>query len=365
MKLTLAIILVLAPLLASAQPILRNRFTTNTDGLPVDGGTLQNLNGTQLQGGTVNSNKLDAPTQAQLALGGQAPALVGKLPALDGSNLFNLNISGSTITNLSNWTAQLGTFIGNVPPLNANAPLINGFLSTHVNSHLWTNSSGSWSWHDPIRNVDVPMHVGDFLCASNNPAFTDQNIILSFPSPGVAFAFFGAVNSYPAPGVFAVINPAYLIVNDTVPRPTAFISDDGGIGIAGNGIANSGGYYIGGGTNWWFTDDFNDTSGNGYTIRTGLPGKDVVFQLYQGALGHALDVYANGVVDVQFGLSNNYATGSLGTPGAVIIQSGLKLNHNQTMELTLTNAAPANTTTPLRWFPITNNGAVFLLPGYQ
>jgi len=34
-------------------------------------------------------------------------------------------------------------------------------------------------------------------------------------------------------------------------------------------------------------------------------------------------------------------------------------------ELMLTNAAPGNTTTPKLWFPVTNNGAVFMVPGYQ
>ena len=33
--------------------------------------------------------------------------------------------------------------------------------------------------------------------------------------------------------------------------------------------------------------------------------------------------------------------------------------------LVSTNAAPLNAITPVLWFPVTNNGAVYLVPGYQ
>lgn len=251
-------------------PILHNRYTTNTDSATINGGNLTNLN----------------------------------------FNAANVNLSNSYV--------QIMSMISNAPTQPANGPFMIGLVSTHSGSSLWTNSTGAWTWVDQ-SGVVKQMHIGDAFCASNNPSFTDQHRILSFPSASVAYTWEVAGTSYAAPGVNAAVIANYVAIFDTVPRPVAFISDDGAFGVAGDGaVGNSGGIFLGGGTNWWELHDFDDSSGYALAIKSSFPNSGAVVHIYHGAPISALDVTVSGVVATRYGFGSKAITTPLQITGTGI-----------------------------------------------
>src|SRR5579872_4438251 len=281
----LILLIILVASSAIGQPLRYTPITTNhTTGLLIPGEySVFNGDGTW-----------HFTTDASTLTGIPAPNLVGKLPALDGSLLTNININIQN-PNLSNANVQFLTLISNVPPLSVNQPLMNGVVSTHSGSHYWTNSTGAFQWVNAAGQT-ITMHPGDYLTASNNPSITDQHLILDFPVAGVAYTWDSAPNTY-SPGVAAVVNPASLQTFDTLPREAMFITDAGDIGIRTFASAINFGFFFGGGSNWYNLAQFNDTSGLGLCWIHGTgTGNPVVFELYDGAPTHSLDVFPTGTV---------------------------------------------------------------------
>lgn len=107
MKTILSLIILALTLSTDAAFYQFNRYTTNFDGALINGSTLTNLNGTNIAAGTINSNKLDAPTLALIATGGSGA----------GSGIATTNGIGTNLTLYSTGPPAL-TAIGNAASSN-------------------------------------------------------------------------------------------------------------------------------------------------------------------------------------------------------------------------------------------------------
>jgi hypothetical protein len=291
MKTLISLIFLLVCLGAFGQPIQKTPLTTNlvSTAAPTNGQILIWSGADGAWHTTFNGQTITNLTSSNL---------VGKLPVLDASNLFNFNISGATISNINTATMQNITLISNVPTLLASQPYVIGTVSGKAGSRYWTNASG-WNYTNSQGNV-VPIPRFSLVQTGS-----DQPDILSFPSSTVAFTDQSASSNFTS--ALAHVNPPYIVTYDTTPRIVGALGDAGSFFLLGADEGNEPtGIFLGGLTNFYRLDHYNDSSGYGLCFRTTAGGVsvDVVVEFYDGAPEHSLDVKPNGTVKASFGIGS-------------------------------------------------------------
>jgi len=157
--------------------------------------------------------------------------------------------------------------------------------------------------------------------------------------------------------------PNSAIIYDTIPRPVAWIGNDGTIGVNGeiNGFNNSGGMVIGGGSNSWRWRSDNDSSGPGLYLESSDAGSASgggapVIRIYAGAPKQMFDLNKSGSATFWYGVASKATTTGLVIAGTGITNTSTNNMCAYLSCSSVTSIVNDNTGTPV----LTNTTATFV-----